>query len=112
CCPSSGAPVNYFEIRLYEGQNRFDIVYGNPMSDRSRATIGIQKDTGSLYTQYICHMAGPTSGLQLTFVQPLCGTPTNTPTIGSPSMTRTPTLTHTPTVTGTPPTMTPTNTST
>jgi len=32
--------VNDFEIRLYEGQTRFDVIYG-AMADRASATIGV-----------------------------------------------------------------------
>src|SRR5205823_3471347 len=83
----------YFEIRLYEGQDRFDIVYSTINSYGVDATVGVQRDTGSAYTQYECRTGGLTSGLQLVFTQPACGTPT-------------------PTFTGTPPTGTPTITPT
>ncbi len=103
CC-TGGVPVNDFEIRLYEGQNRFDIVYGTPMGDRSSATIGVQNGTGPQNTQYECNVAGPTSGLLLTFSEPPCGTntPTNTgtPPTNTPTLTRTNTPTFTPTPCG------------
>src|SRR5207253_6892197 len=103
CC-TGGVPINDFEIRLYEGQAHFDVVYGTPMSDRSSSTIGVQNGTAGPFAQYICNTAGPTSGTLLSFVLPPCG-PTYTPTITltpCPSCTNTPTSTFTPTRTNTP----------
>jgi hypothetical protein len=68
-----------FEIRLYEGQQRFDIVYGNvggsgtsaPGSGIAVPAVGAQRDTGSLYTVFssACGVAGGglRNGLALTF---------------------------------------------
>jgi hypothetical protein len=75
----------YFEIRLYENQTKFDIVYTRLDSDSPNATIGVQKDTGSVVAQYQCPgSAGTlTNGTMLTFnLVTLCptSTPTNTPT--------------------------------
>jgi hypothetical protein len=67
CC-TGGAPINDFEIRLYEGQTKFDVIYGSPMNDRSSATVGIQQNSnGDHLTQYSCNAGGQTSGLKLTF---------------------------------------------
>src|SRR5205823_4533716 len=41
-----------FEVQLYEGQNRFDIVYGDTDLNGSSATIGVQNTANSQYTQY------------------------------------------------------------
>jgi hypothetical protein len=90
CLANSDA--NY-EVRLYEGQNKFDIVYG-PMASAqtgNSATIGVQKDA-TLFTQYSCNTAVPgLIGLLLTFSQPSCGTST-------PTVTYSPTVSSTPTV--------------
>ena len=47
-----------FEVRLYENpapnQGRFDVVYGEVAQGGSSATVGVQKDTGSQFTQYEC----------------------------------------------------------
>src|SRR5207249_9773935 len=67
-----------FEIRLYEGQNRFDIVYGQQDQGGTSATVGVQRDSGSHFTQFECNTGGLSSGLQLTFTQPPCGS--NLPT--------------------------------
>ena len=69
-----------FEVRLYEGQNRFDLVYGEVAAAGVNATVGVQKDSGSQFTQYECNAGGLTNGLQLVFTEPPCGTPTPTPT--------------------------------
>jgi hypothetical protein len=76
-----GTPIN-FEVRLYEGQTRFDIIYGVGTNFTHWATVGVQRDTGSRYTQYVCNTAGPAPGVMLAFSLSLCATatPTNTPT--------------------------------
>lgn len=63
-----------FEIRLYEDQNRFDIVYntvaGNGQGPNSeRATIGVQRATGSTFTEYSsgCNFNAVRSGQALVF---------------------------------------------
>ncbi|HJQ25829.1 MAG TPA: hypothetical protein VKA60_18060 [Blastocatellia bacterium] len=64
CC-ASGVPNQNFEIRLYEGQQRFDIIYGQITS--SFVSVGVQRDT-NCFTQYECNSANTLSpGLQLTF---------------------------------------------
>ncbi|MFL5733934.1 MAG: dockerin type I domain-containing protein [Chloroflexia bacterium] len=106
---STLGPVN-FEIRLYEGQDRFDIVYGTINSYGNGATVGVQHNAGSSFTTYECNTGGLSSGMMLTFVPAVCGSPTptvtgtpptNTPTI-TPTSTRTPTITRTPINTRTP----------
>ncbi len=64
----SGASLN-FEVRLYEGQQRFDIIYGTLNGTGSSATVGVQKDTGSAFTQFEYDTGGLSNGLQLTFQQ-------------------------------------------
>jgi hypothetical protein len=90
-----------FEIRLFEGQDRFDIVYGNTVSSGgSGATVGVQRDNGANWTEYECNTGGIDPGLQLTFTLGPCtvriDTPTRTPT-RTFTPTRTPTITITPT---------------
>ena len=105
---SGGGAVN-FEVRLYEGQNRFDIIYATVTNAGITATVGVQKDTG-FSTEYECNTGGLTSGLQLVFTQPPCGSPTftatptrtNTPCVSCPTSTRTATVTNTPCVVSTP----------
>ncbi|MFL5732805.1 MAG: S-layer homology domain-containing protein, partial [Chloroflexia bacterium] len=84
-----------FEIRLYEGQSRFDLVYGQMDQSGSNSLVGVQRDTGSHYTQYSCNQSTLVPGLLLTFTQRACPTPTGTPPTAT--VTRTPTITPTPT---------------
>src|SRR5207253_1479531 len=105
---SGGVRAN-FEVRLYENQSRFDFIYGS-VNNGGSATIGVQRDTGSLSTQFECNAGGLVPGLQLAFSQASCPvpTPTFTPTPSyTPTPTDTPTFTDTPTNT-TIPTHTPT----
>ncbi|MDQ3706455.1 MAG: S-layer homology domain-containing protein [Chloroflexota bacterium] len=90
--------ANYtFEVRLYEGQTKFDAVYGTSVQS-SEAVVGVQKD-GTLYTGYQCASGGTiTGGTVLTFSQASCPTSTSTST---PTRTATPTNTSTPTATST-----------
>ena len=93
----SGGGTANFEIRLYEGQSRFDIVYGQIDQGGSSATVGVQRDTGSQFAQFECNTAGSiTAGLQIVGSLPPCGTAVPTFTV-----TRTSTPTNTPTNTAT-----------
>jgi hypothetical protein len=69
CC-AAGAPTHDFEVRLYEGQNRFDLVYGPMGSSGSAATVGVQNAAGPQMTQFECNAGGLTNGLLLNFSQP------------------------------------------
>jgi hypothetical protein len=51
-----GSFVN-FEVRLYEGSSRFDLVYGR-VDPGASESIGVQRDTGSLYTRVLCLPGG------------------------------------------------------
>jgi len=93
-----------FEIRLYETSGRIDFVYGTIPNTGISATSGVQRDTGSLFTQFSCNSATLTNSLLVTFTQPACATPTFTftPTRTATvtfTRTATSTLTRTPTVT-------------
>jgi hypothetical protein len=55
-----------FEVRLYENQERFDIVYGNLNGNGDAATVGVQNDTNN-FTQFECSNGVLFNGLQLTF---------------------------------------------
>jgi hypothetical protein len=105
----ANTPAN-FEIRLYEGQTKFDLVYGNVVQNGNGATIGVQRDIGAS-TQYSCDTATVLSNRQLTFTLSPCGGNTATPT-GTAAVTSTMTGTPTATATGTPPTATQTLTAT
>ncbi len=64
---SGGASLN-FEVRLYEGSSRFDIIYGALNGTGSSATVGLQSDNGA-FSQFECNAGGLSSGLQLSYQQ-------------------------------------------
>ncbi|HLL73485.1 MAG TPA: carboxypeptidase regulatory-like domain-containing protein [Pyrinomonadaceae bacterium] len=59
-----------FEIRLYEGQTRFDIIYGTVPGNGFDATVGVQRagaaDAAGSFTQYQCRTGGLRNGQMLT----------------------------------------------
>jgi hypothetical protein len=59
-----------FEIRLYEGQSRFDIIYGTVPNNGTAATVGVQRavaanDPAGAFTQYQCRTGGLRNGQML-----------------------------------------------
>ncbi len=113
--PGSGSAG--FELRLYEGQLRFDVIYGTVSNSNTSATAGVQRDN-TFFTQYFCNGSGgaATGGQSYVYIPPPCPTPTPSAT-PSPTATFTPTPTPTATATATPtathtPTPTPTATAT
>lgn len=59
-----------FEIRLYEGQTRFDIIYGTVPGNGLEATVGVQRvapanDPAGQFTQYECRTGGLRNGQML-----------------------------------------------
>ncbi len=91
--PGSGSAG--FELRLYEGQTRFDIIYGTVTNGNTSATAGVQKVTD--FTQYFCNGTGGAATGGQSYTLQGCGTPTPTPTA-----TVTPTGTPSPSPTCTP----------
>src|SRR6266581_687813 len=86
-----GSGTANLELRLYEGQTRFDVIYGTVSNGNSSATAGVQKND-TAFDQYFCNGAGmPATGAQSYILTP-CGTPTPTPT-GTQSPTPTATAT-------------------
>jgi PKD repeat protein len=57
-----------FEVRFYEGQARFDLVYGVLNDTGTSATVGIE-NTSSSFIQFECSSGGLSNGLQLAFQQ-------------------------------------------
>jgi hypothetical protein len=103
-----GQTVN-FELSLYEGQNRFDVIYGSTASGNTSATAGMQSND-TCFAQYFCNGSGGQATGGWT-VGP-AGTPSPTPTAtASATATATATATVTPTATATA-TATPTATTT
>ena len=101
-----------FQVRLYEGLYRFDLVYGaTGDAGANGGGVGAQQGNGvlpNLFVAYSCHIGVLTSGLVIRFDALICPDPTATPTF---TATRTPTVTPTSTPTSTP-TETPTFTAT
>src|SRR5438067_5633638 len=91
----------HYQLRLYEGQTHFDVVYGNVALSNSSATAGVQQND-SAFDQYFCDGSGVAATGGQSYVLQSCEAPTPTPT-ASPSAppTATGTATATPTVTPT-----------
>jgi hypothetical protein len=71
------------EVRLHEGTSNFEVIYGSvPSGTDQQVTVGVQKEMGLLYTQYVCETATGTiqNGTKFTFTQPSCGPGTATST--------------------------------
>ena len=52
----AAASANY-ELRLYEGQSRFDVIYGTVTQGNTSATAGVQKND-TAFDQYFCNGSG------------------------------------------------------
>ena len=80
--PSNIARAN-FELRLYEGQTRFDVIYGEVAYGNNGSmgvTAGAQRDD-SCFNQYFCNgVGGPASGGWTLVPVGTSPTPTPTPT--------------------------------
>jgi len=61
-----------FEVRLYEGEPKFEVIYANTRRGFS-ATVGVQKGTGERLTQYGCNINNSVpDGTKITFDQRVC----------------------------------------
>jgi hypothetical protein len=67
--------VYEYEVLLYEGQPRFDIIYGAVPERGSSATIGVQWGTGTFYTQFSCNTQSLQPGYRLRFDRSTCPLP-------------------------------------
>ena len=100
------------ELRLYEGQTRFDVIYGTVGFGNTSATAGVQQND-TAFDQYFYDGSGGAATGGQSYILQAC-TPSPTPT-ASPTATATATPTATATATATPtvtppPTPTPTAT--
>jgi hypothetical protein len=50
-----------FEVRLHEADANFEITYGALSGGGAFATAGVQRDTGSLFTQFACNTSLPSN---------------------------------------------------
>ena len=107
---SANVPLNY-EVRLYEGQLRYDVIYGTvnpftPLPERQLA-VGVQRNAmGGNHTLVGCDSSGgqnpPVSAGQLyIYTLGACATPTPTNTVTNTPVPPTNTATHTATRTAT-----------
>lgn len=110
---SNNAQTANAEVRLYEGQSHFDVIYAAVSNGNSVATAGVQRDDVN-FTQYFCNGVGGAAMGAQSYVALPCGTPPPTPTATATSTaTATATATFTPSATATfTPTATATATST
>ncbi|HKP52779.1 MAG TPA: S-layer homology domain-containing protein [Chloroflexia bacterium] len=102
---AAGTDTNY-EIRLYEGQRKFDLIYAVMGLSGSSATVGIQKDT-TTFSQSSCNTAIAV-GTMITGTAGSCGTTTPVPsgTTAPSSTAAPPTSTAPPSATSVPPSAT------
>ena len=70
--PGSGS-ANY-ELRLYEGQTRFDMIYGTVTNGNTSATAGVQKND-TTFDQYFCNGSGGAATGGQSYILQSCGTP-------------------------------------
>jgi hypothetical protein len=75
-----------FEVRMYESVDHFEIIFGQVGDAGASATVGVQRDTGSLFTQFECNTGGVFQGAMLTFQAPACSNATSTPTATSTAL--------------------------
>ncbi len=102
----SGFLTANFELRLYEGQTRFDVIYAQLDNGNMPATAGVQKGASN-FTQYFCEGSGGAATGGQSYILAPCPSPTPTPTATAtatftPTPTATATFTPTPTATFTP----------
>jgi len=72
--PDTTVVLNY-EVRLYEGQTKFDIVYGTVPQGGTGATVGVQASSAGPFQQFECNTGGLTGGMMLTYTFASTGDP-------------------------------------
>jgi hypothetical protein len=97
-----GTGTANFELRLYEGQSRFDVIYGSVTNGNVSATAGVQKND-TTFDQYFCNATGGAATGGQSYTLQVC-TPSPTPTATAtatatvpPSPTPSPSVTPSPT---------------
>jgi hypothetical protein len=68
-----GSGTANFELRLYEGQSRFDIIYGTLTNGNTSATAGVQQNDTN-FQQYFCNGAGGAATGGQSYTLSPCGT--------------------------------------
>ncbi len=67
---NSTLTANY-ELRLYEGQSRFDVIYGTLGNGNTSATAGAQRDSAD-FDQYFCNGSGGAATGGQSYTLPTC----------------------------------------
>jgi hypothetical protein len=62
----NGAPQFNFEVRLFENNSHFEVVFGDTLDSGQSATVGIQDGAGNI-AQFQCNTGGANSGTMLSF---------------------------------------------
>jgi hypothetical protein len=93
--PGSGSAN--FELRLYEGETRFDVIYGTVSGGNASATAGVQRDD-ACFNEYFCNGSGGQATGGWALVPAGTPTPSSTPT-ATPMASSTVTATSTPSAT-------------
>jgi hypothetical protein len=60
-----------FELRLHEGQTRFDVIYGTVTNGNTSATAGVQKNS-TAFDQYFCNGSGGAATGGQSYILPPC----------------------------------------
>ncbi len=63
-----------FEVRLYEGQSHFDVIYGSTSLGNTSSTAGVQKDAATL-DQYFCNGSGGAASGGQSYILQSCTAP-------------------------------------
>jgi hypothetical protein len=66
-----GAGTANFEVRLHEANALFEVITGAISGATNSATVGVQRDTGSMFTQFTCNGA-PVNVPQNTQINFIC----------------------------------------
>ena len=56
-----------FEVRLYENQARFDVIFGTAPGGGRDVTVGVERAGGTPYTEFSCHQNALRNGMMLVF---------------------------------------------
>ena len=71
--PYSGSGTVNFEVRLFEAESKFELIYGNSSATNLSGTIGVQRDSNDLFTQFAGPNASmPAPGTRLVFTTGCC----------------------------------------
>jgi hypothetical protein len=91
-----------FELRLYEGQTRFDVIYGEMGQGNLASSAGVEQNETN-FTQYYCDDSGGAAAGGISYTLQGCVTPTPTGTeTSTPTATATSTVSPSPSPTGSP----------